>query len=226
MRKHYHNQAGFTAVDILFIIVTLSIVAAIGFFITLRHSQKNSLSLVTVKSYTTTTVSKSAPATTSQSSDPTVNWKSYSDSKGQFSFRYPTDWTFYGCTDASLALLGPPNTSTAHCDSEGTSEVFVTSYNGDKRSDPGIDLHNSNYTNFTSKPVTISGVNGEQETGSAIGQDNGQGIPGLPDGTKVILYLFFTNGKTYEIEYNQTPTFPDELSIFNLLVTNTFKFNG
>jgi hypothetical protein len=70
----------------------------------------------------------------------------------------------------------------------------------------------------------VSNVVGTRTSGTAQNQANILEVGALPDGTNVVDYVFYTNNKTYAISYEQHPSYPNVLSDFELLVTNTFKF--
>jgi hypothetical protein len=50
-------------------------------------------------------------------------------------------------------------------------------------------------------------------------------MPGLPDGTKVVIYLFYAHGRTYVVRYGQRIGEPDILRDFDLMITKTLKFS-
>jgi hypothetical protein len=47
----------------------------------------------------------------------------------------------------------------------------------------------------------------------------------LPDLTKVVIYSFYANGRTYIAQYNQRIDDPDILPDFDLMITKTLKFS-
>lgn len=226
MAKLNKDFKGFALVEVLLVILTLIIIGVAGYFVA-KHIDKKPINTTSSNTTPTQAIKKSTNASTSTSVDPTANWTVYSNVKGQFSLRYPTNWVQAAspqlCSDG-LVLLGPNTGSVGHCASEGFGEVYVSSSAGDSRSDHNL---GKGYTNITKDNITIANVNGVRESGTAMGQQTDQqALGGLPDNTRVALYIFYTNGKTYVAEYNQTPSYPDVLSDFNLLVTKTLKFSS
>lgn len=74
--------------------------------------------------------------------------------------------------------------------------------------------------------MTVDNIEGTRETGAAMGHmDEKFAVPGLPDGTKVVVYSFHAHGRTYVAQYTQRSSYPDVLRDFDLMVTKTLKFS-
>ncbi len=74
--------------------------------------------------------------------------------------------------------------------------------------------------------VLVYGANGHRAEGLAKNQASIDGPGGYPDGTKVVIYSFFTKGRTYTLQYVQKAGYPDVLTDFDLMVTKTFKLSS
>jgi hypothetical protein len=226
MKKLRNSELGFGAIETILILVIIVAIVGVGWYV--WKAKKNTDSTYNIVADTSTTIKPIVkPKTTiTPATDPTANWTKYSNKSGEFSFRYPTTWVQATspelCTDG-LVLLGPDSSSVGKCASDGFGEIYALSTSGDQRSQYEL---GSSYVGLVRKTVTVSGVTGARESGVAQGQQNGAGEGGLPDGTKVVLYIFYTNSKTYVIGYNQASTNPDVMTDFDLMVTNSFKFTG
>jgi uncharacterized protein YxeA len=90
MGKIRRNEAGFSPVEVVLVLVIVALIGVAGWFV-YNHNKKPA-----TNSVATTTTSK--PATTetnrtTQAPDPTANWAAYSDNSGSgLSVKYPTDW--------------------------------------------------------------------------------------------------------------------------------------
>ncbi len=163
---------------------------------------------------------KPAATSTPTTTDPTANWTPYSDKTAQFSLKYPATWSHVACD--SLLLLGPTAATTGHCQSDSIGQMFVTSVAGDKRSTYELDA--SNYSNISKQTVTVNGTSSQKESGT-YSSAPGAAL-GPASGTKVVVYIFYLNGRTYAAKYQQDPAAPDVLSDFDLMVTKTLKFSS
>ncbi len=221
MKTIKNNESGFSAVELVLIIALVVALGVIGWLV-YRNQKKTSTAPVT---NTTTAVQKPAPATPAV--DPTAKWTAYSDATGKFSLRYPTTWvtaTSPELCSPGILLLGPTKNTVGRCASEGFGQVHVMSNDGDSRNTNEL---GSGYVNVEKKDVTVANIVGKKESGVAKGQvtPDSPGLGALEDGTIVVNYIFFTNGKTYVAGYTQNVGDSDVLSDFNLLVTKTLTFS-
>jgi hypothetical protein len=219
MKKLQNNQSG-SALTILFIILIVALIGAAGWLV--YKNQKKAPATTT-----TTTVQKttSTPVPKTEA-DPTATWTVYSDAAGKFALRYPTTWvkaTHPELCSPGILLLGPTTATVGVCASEGFGQVHITSTDGDSRSNYEL---GTGYTAVTKTDVTVDGVTGKKISGTAKGQaaSDTPGMGALADGTIVVNYVFYTNGKTYVAGYTQPPANPDVLNDFNLLVTKSLTF--
>ncbi len=219
------KNKGFSTIELLIILVIIAILAGVGWYV-FKASKKDDKSKSSSTS-TTTDTTKSKSSTSTTKSDPTEGWKSYSNSVGQFSFKYPSSWVEASHPEQcspNLVLLGATPDSVGLCATESFGQFSASSTEGDHRSE--FSLGADSYTGIASTAVTVRGVSGTRSSGTAQNQAETMMVGGLPDGTKVVHYVFFTNNRTYVISYAQQPSYPDVLTNFELLVNSTFKFTA
>lgn len=217
------NQSGFSGVEGLLIIVIVAIVGFAGWWVYKSKNDINKTQQNTAQA--AGDAQKAAPkmvATKPAATDPTADWTPYSNKGGKFSLKYPKTWVTAALPDActpGLLLIGPSSASVGHCGSDNFGEMSVSSVSGDDRSNDPLA---NGFTNVTKESVTVDGTQGTKVSGTAKGQPNA--IGSLPDGTKEVGYIFYTNNRTYNATYIQGSSYPDVLSDFNLMITKTLKF--
>ncbi|OGL30444.1 hypothetical protein A3F37_01035 [Candidatus Saccharibacteria bacterium RIFCSPHIGHO2_12_FULL_41_12] len=217
------NENGFSFIGFLLILIIIAILGFVGWYVykannDAKNAQKNT-------SQEAENPSKSIKSKKSAPIDPTKDWTAYSDAKGQFSLKYPVKWVKAErpeLCNPGLLLLGANASSVGVCASESFGQVAIASIAGDQRADNKLA---AGYNNITSQQVTVDGVVGTRDAGSAFGQQSEIGAV-YPNGTKVVKYIFFTAGITYTATYVQGANYPDALSDFDLLVTKTLKFSS
>lgn len=84
MKNLKHNQDGFSAVEIILVLIIVTLLGAIGWYVYNQSKNKtpDSMSVST----------SSAPQKTTET-DPYAGWKSYTLVHEKASFKYPSDWT-------------------------------------------------------------------------------------------------------------------------------------
>ncbi|HYH75404.1 MAG TPA: hypothetical protein VD735_05585 [Candidatus Saccharimonadales bacterium] len=124
----------------------------------------------------------------------------HSSSEGKFTIGYPLDWVtsagVTGCDDNILLMSSDPD-YLGECGTDSQSQVFVTSYPGDQR-DSFTLITGIGYSETTAEPFKQRGVTGMMQRGTADAQT---GTGALDDGSIVIRYTFFTNNRTYVVQY-------------------------
>lgn len=155
----------------------------------------------------------------------TATWTEYSSREGQFSLRYNPKWQTMICEDMGSTLYLAPNAKAqAVCASEHGSQISVFSRSGDVRTELAL---NDDYSERKSEVVTVDGVAGRREQGKLVAESVGPG--GDPIGSTLVVYYFYTNGRTYAATYRQTPTgdyTQDLLADFDLMIRETLKFSS
>lgn len=168
--------------------------------------------------------------------DPTAGWKSFTSTSGKFSLKYPPTWVQPVhqdlCTPSILQnsiYLGPTADTVLHCASSYFGMIGVVSVDGDKSSQYVLGGNyagsaiGSTYNSSSVQDVKADGVSGKRFSGTVKTSPDGPGS--MPVGTKAVLYVFVTNGRTYMAFYTQQPTGnPDVLADFDTMIQKTLKF--
>lgn len=218
------NEAGFSVIEAILILIIAALLGGVGWYTYQARNSANKGQQDSSSEQSAGEKKSNKSDTSKLIADPTEKWIAYSSTKGQYNFKYPSTWVIASNLDLcneGLVLLGANANSVGKCATESFGQVGVSSNEGDTRAD--YELANG-YINIVKQAVTVNNVVGSRQSGAASGQQGGEGIGGLADGTKVVKYIFFTNGRTYTATYIQNATYPDALSDFDLLVTKTLKF--
>lgn len=216
------NQSGFGAIEAILIVVIVGIIGGAGWYVWKSQSEANNTlgNLSSAQNDPQKAEKKAVPTV-----DPTKDWVVFKSDAGKFSLKYPSSWVVADrldlCTEGSL-LLGGDKNSVGRCASEDSGQIGIRSILGDYRSN--YDL-SSGYTGIQSKEITVGSVKGFRYSGAASGQQDGEGIPGHKNGTKVISYTFYSQGRTYNATYVQKDSYPDVLKDFDLMVARTLQLN-
>ena len=217
------NKKGFVIWELLLILFILILLGGTGWYVLKAKDSVN-------KNYKNAEAASSSQVNYKQSSqpaaDPTADWVAYSSTEGKYSLKYPKTWaaaTNPESCSPGILLLGGNAGSVGKCATESFGQISVVSTDGDSVNDQKL---STGYKDVTSENVTVNNVAGTKMSGTASGQSGDEISAGMPDGTKVVKYIFYTNGKTYTATYIQMNTYPDVLSDFNLLVTKTLKFEA
>jgi hypothetical protein len=211
------NQKGFSLVEALLLIITLTLIGFAGWYVwNTNHEDKK-------KDIKTTGTSDETQAKVK--TDPTSSWTAYTDQTGTFSLKYPSNWVKATnpdmCTEG-IFLAGPTVATAGKCGSDALSEVIVLSAQDDVRSTYHLNAANMSGAKLLTTDVTANGVKGIKQTYTVTKEPEGIG-PEI--GTTEVRYVFYAKGYTYVAIYSQRPNDPDVLRDFDLLVTKTLKFN-
>jgi hypothetical protein len=125
------------------------------------------------------------------------------------------------CDDGSALFLAANTSSLARCNSDSGGQMLVASYKGNILSSQ--ELSSKYYPDLVTEAITLNGVTGKKQTGTFKSPSGEVGI-GPADGDKTVMYTFYTNGRTYYASDSIKASYPDVLSDFNLMITNTLKF--
>gem|GEM_PF-1184860 len=169
--------------------------------------------------------------------DKTANWIAYVSLKDRFSLRYPKYWSVgfrepqFCFGDVSKFVAGATADLVAECGSEYNGQIYVFSEEGNQLDKHKLETDKDFYQNLSSRKVIVDNIEGTRESGTANGQfsekfEEKYTLPGLPDGTKVVVYLFYTHDRTYVAEYDHRIGEPDILRDFELMITKTLKFSN
>lgn len=216
--KKQNTQQGFSAVELILIIVVIGLLGGLGWYVWAKG--KDTKPATTTSSPAKVVTSAAKPAV-----DPTADWVLHTDVAGKFTLKHPKTWveaTHPELCSQGIYLIGADKNSVGVCASEGFGQIAIISETGDAQAQNKL---STGYTSVTETKATVNGVNGVRDIGTASGQMSGDNaIGGYADGTKVVKYIFFTNGRTYSATYVKTSTSPDVLSDFDLMVTKTLMF--
>jgi hypothetical protein len=91
MLKIYKNEKGFSAVEIVLVLVIVVLLGAVGWLVYKDHHKSKTVASVTTVSTTKPAASTSTKTTTTPS--PYAGWKAYTLPVEKLSFKYPSDWT-------------------------------------------------------------------------------------------------------------------------------------
>jgi type II secretory pathway pseudopilin PulG len=224
------NSKGFTIIEGLLIMVILGILGGTGWYVWSSHN-KTTDTLNNADSANSSVADYSKSKSNSKSTtDPTTGWTAYSNKDGDYSLKYPKTWITAShpeLCNPELLLLGADSKSVGVCASEGFGLITVASEKGDTSS--ANDLTKS-CSDVTKEKVTAGGIEGTRQSVTVSANQQGTQANcaslGYDDGTKLVLYVFYTGGRTYTARYAQTPSYPDVLSDFDLMVTKTLKFSS
>jgi hypothetical protein len=214
------SQKGFGVVEAILIVVIVGILGFTGWYV---YSSQNSTNNIYDKT------SNSASTKSTKNKDQTAGWKAYSSVAGQYSLKYPASWSTPTNPDActgGLLLLGGNAQSVGKCGGDGPGafgQMAVLSIEGDQQKTESIDT--TGYKDISSKTVSVNGITGTRYQGVAYGQQDGEGIPGFANGTKVVVYVFFTSNRTYVTTYVQANSYPNVLADFDTMITKTLQFH-
>lgn len=215
MNKIKNNQSGFSAVELILILLVVGLLGAVGFLV--YKNQKKPAATTT----TTTSTQKVTTEPTKAEVDPTADWTAFSSKEGEFSVKYPTAWVKLTCDSDSGLFLAANASSLAKCGSDSGGQMLVASYKGNILSSQ--ELKSDHYPDLVTESVSVNGVTGKKQTGTYKSVPDEIGV-GPADGDKKVMYTFYTNNRTYYASYSIKASYPDALSDFNLMVTKTLKF--
>jgi hypothetical protein len=161
---------------------------------------------------TTTTTNNNLPS----------GYTRYSTTDGKFSIGYPSDWfvpdNMKACGGNVLLMAADPD-YLGTCGTDEQSQVYIASFVSDMR-DSYVLVEGRGYDSASGVPYTLAGVTGLRQTGIAKTQT---GTGALEDGAQVVMYTFYTKGRTYVAQYIQQSGAPDEADIFDIIV-KTLRF--
>lgn len=218
MNRLFKDQSGIGMLVVLLVVMALAGIGAAGYAV-YKNRHKDAVSTINAANNRSTAAIQS-PA-------PTAGWTSYMSRLGKFSLDYPKAWVTTPNPDqcsntaqTGIFMLAPTAASVGTCASEGAGEVTVA-----WRSDRQFcgNLNSDTWTQNSKGTVTVAGVSATEITATA--KAPGPGLGAEPEGTKNIQYCLVANNMTYIADYNQQPSYPDVSSIFNLMITRTFKVN-
>lgn len=160
-----------------------------------------------------------ATTTTSVKTDPTANWKTFSDTINVYSIKYPADYTLKSETTSSLILGSESFLAPGETDSVVSFNIAVKD----------LEAYATSVTGFTDKTLagyvkSISPTQ-TQTTSTVDGQPATTVTKANPDDTTKTMKVTYVlkTGKIYEITENYLTTDKTIASIYSTML-GTFKF--
>ena len=194
------NETGFSAVEVVLVLVIVSLIGVVGFMVYKNHNKKtatNSVATTTTTKPTTTTQTK----TTTPVPDPYAGWKTNCDTATNGCFRYSSDWdNLIRGTDVTALGGNKSETLTLEynepTDANGGLGDFLT-----KSVDP-VMISGSSYQ-LVGGFYTVSNVPGYYLIDSSLGQQLGLKADATSKITNNDLYFTFASKKaTFVVHYN------------------------
>jgi len=204
------NQKGFSALEGLLILVIVSLIGFVGWYVFHTKASVNN----TYKS----AVQTSGAVLPKSSANTTFDWVSYSSEADKYSFKYPKTWVKKDCGGPAIYLAADQK-HLAACNSGYVGQMIVGVDDGDTRTDNNPDSGN---VSCTTEKVTVDQVDGRKFV-CTVSKD----FPNDTGATESTDYLFYSsaNDKTYDLTYLTIPGAPDAQNDFNTLVTQTLLFH-
>ncbi|MCA9344708.1 hypothetical protein KC946_02635 [Candidatus Saccharibacteria bacterium] len=216
--KIHNNQKGFGILGGLLVLVIIGVLGGVGWYVWNNRGEDSSTS-------TENTVSQTSSETDTEpapEADPTESWVKYTSEVGKFSIKYPSDWSTASNPELcspNIFLLGVNDNAVGKCASDSGGQIAIYSNEGNNLEDSK--LKKADYSDLATESVTIGDVQGIKQTGTYSGDSAGIGPS---KGDKTVVYMFYTNNRTYTAAYNIQPDYPDAIDDFNILVIKTLQF--
>lgn len=252
MNKIVKNEKGFSAVEIVLVVVIVALIGVVGWLVYKNHHKTSTLNPSTTSSKAATKSTISSTSSTKTTINPYAGWKTFSLSSLGLSFQYPSTWTVTQgqpqCTGAIQVTAVPGSTELSQAASAiGASlnkfTLFVEKYGTESANcaPDGNNFKGDNYTYLQSSEILQSGVfKGDWLT--FFGSTTGNKSQTLPD-TGIVTDTDYTtspgtfsdagtltyNNTTYQIEINtssvvsQQYTQPVPMNITELSNTTLYK---
>ena len=220
------NQRGFAIIQLLLLLLIIGLIGGTGWYVWKASDKSGDSYDKSANSQTDPQKSekKDSPKT---AADPTTDWVTYKNTPGIFALKHPQTWATASAPELcseQLVLFGGNSASVGKCASEDGGQMSVSSAAGNQ--DDEYALSAEFYTGISTEVLAVDGIQGSRVIGTAQGQTAGEGPGGLPDGTKVVRYIFVANtDRTYIATYVQKSGYPDVLADFDTMITKTLKFS-
>jgi prepilin-type N-terminal cleavage/methylation domain-containing protein len=99
MNKIFKNEHGFSAVEVIMVLVIVGLICAVGFLVYKNHNKATTVSAVNTTKTTTTTPTKNA-------ANPYAGWTTYTLKYEKASFKYPSSWQLKDSSFADSKTTG------------------------------------------------------------------------------------------------------------------------
>ncbi len=221
------KQKGFSPIQILLVLVVIGLIGGTGWYVWESRNKTSQTLADTSKAAGEAQKAEKKKETAKPATDPVADWVTYKSTVGVFTLKHPKTWVGAKspelCSE-NLVLFGANAASVGTCASENGGQISVSSTEGNH--DDEFALSPSQHSGIKSTVLAVDGIQGSRSEGTAKDQMSGEGPGGLPDGTKVVQYIFVANNnRTYLARYVQGSDYPDALADFDTMVTKTLKFS-
>lgn len=213
MKKIKNNQTGFSALEIILIILLIGVLAGVGWYV--WHSRTTNTASTAVQPALQTT---KAATITPKPVDPYAGWQTVSTGDKDMSIKIPVSWIVTTCKplDPSVLWISSSKSNAATCNAGNVGEViFIWS-----TSAPDTSFHQYS-NNLTSTDMTLNDVKGTK-----VSYTLSSDVPGAEagsKGTKVIEYTFKRGNNYFTATYFQHLAGADDSTTFNKIV-QSWKF--
>jgi hypothetical protein len=235
MSKRFKNYKGFSATAVLLAVLCAAVLGGVGYFV-YHNNNKNNKEENAKNS--AVHAPNSVPPASKTATNLSTALKSYSDSSGKFSLKYPASWVTASDPSAcspGILFLGPDSQSVGKCGSENFGQISLTTVEGDTQTDNDLN-GDPGFKNTQSRAVSVANVSGTRFEGTAGSDPGGEGdfsvqagSRAFPVGSKVVRYLFFTNNTTYIATYVQRPSgvgSKNVLADFDNMIVTSLQFKS
>lgn len=226
------NQKGFSVVEILFVMVVVGLLAAIGWLVYDRQNNKsNKEQANTTPAQTETQKAETPKQEVAEPADETANWKEEKNTEFGFSYKYPSD---SGWESFLLRATSPGDASGEKVNNAGINYtlcgrncglVFAFGvYTKGSSADPGSSwgekqMSGNTYYKQTSKQsVTKSGITGTRW----------EYTPGASNTAKIVYYYFSKGNLSYAFTVNSNGAITDKADLTERgeKIMSTFQFTN
>lgn len=214
MKKLHKSQNGFSAVEVILVIVIVGLLGGLGYYVWSQNKKDRSETTSTTTSTKKTEVKKKT-----ESQDETLNWKEESNAELGYSYKYPNETGWENlvqktATDSEAYAAGERiNNSSVHfmlcgrnCGAVFSLRVFIKGSNDDVGPNyiENVQMKDNNYYKLASKTtVTKNSAKGTRW----------EYQPGDTSSAKIV-YYYFTNGNyAYSIYINDNGAITDKIDI-------------
>jgi Tfp pilus assembly protein PilE len=143
MNKLKNNHSGFSALEVILVVIIIGLLGTVGWLVYKNHNKKTNAAVVNKNINNKNTFSSNTPSTV----NPYAGWKSYTLMNEKITFQYPSDWTLFDNSNSTNASGSQQNTDSVSLNAPGASKVSSTLSIEDGVNGNDVPLSNLIYTN-------------------------------------------------------------------------------